>query len=108
MRPQRPQLLITRMLLQSLSNLPVHLACSPQITVRVFVLSPGANAATPTEGNPKYAGAMSWLQVRAPVTFLLDDFPCFAGANKSHSSCQGFWCRSAALVRPAACVRCCR
>ena len=35
----------------------------PQITVRVFVLSPGANAATPTEGNPKFVGTMSWLQV---------------------------------------------
>lgn len=33
-----------------------------EVTIRVFVLSPGANAATPTRGNPNYAGSITWLQ----------------------------------------------
>ena len=44
--------------------LPSRLLSPAQVTIRVFVLSPGANAATPTRGNPNYAGALSWLQVR--------------------------------------------
>ncbi|PRW59760.1 tyrosinase superfamily [Chlorella sorokiniana] len=33
-----------------------------EVTVRVFILSPGATAATPTDGNPNFAGTMTWLQ----------------------------------------------
>lgn len=46
------------------STLPSRLLSPTQVTIRVFVLSPGANAATPTRGNPNYAGSITWLQVR--------------------------------------------
>lgn len=38
---------------------------SPQVTIRVFVFSPGAIAATPTTGNPNFAGEITWLQACA-------------------------------------------
>ena len=55
---------------------PLRRPAVPQVTVRAFVSSPGATAATPTIGNPNFAGTMGWLRVRGARQGARAPAPC--------------------------------